>query len=625
MYKRFSGSLSLFFIWGILLIGVCEILNTNGLASGHPPEDFELSTNTVITHGPILGRLSHDGVGVWIRTSRPAHFRVICRIGYKPVAVSSWGKTHLEHDNTGWIKVSGLKPNTTYSYEVELKSGDWMRGGSFATLPHADQMKNQHNPEGLFNFSFEYGCGNRQQVFTLGPLLPGFKTIYEKFKGKIDFQIMDGDWLYEELRETPVEKWQRKNDLGDEEIPKVVRVAPTIVGVWENYKLYLSRGKNLARWHRNIPAFFVYDDHEMVNDINGTNNPGYRDRKTVFRDIGLQAWRDYLGWSNPLPDPDPQGIWFGKADLTKGEDILVDKEADFTKLDLEKATTLMVHWGTKNAGVWDEKIDDKKGGHPAAGVYEVIKILDRNRLKIHPAPKADGRQISYSIGMRNYYNLKVSNCEFFILDCRGERQLHDKKNPWKKGVSMVGEKQKSWLKAGMKKSTADFLFVVSSVNFTIPHVGPGPPGKDEAWTAYMDEREELFKFWDGLGKPVMLLTGDLHNSFVIKITDRVWEFASGPHNSGNHSLENEAGRPPSGPFEYNGRKVNIRWSTFFLNDIKIRRKPVFCVVEVNNVVNNPAQIGGTRWVAYPQPHVLFKYYSGLTGKLLYTESIAAVK
>ena len=29
-----------------------------------------------ITHGPMLGRLSSDGVGVWARTSRPDSFQV---------------------------------------------------------------------------------------------------------------------------------------------------------------------------------------------------------------------------------------------------------------------------------------------------------------------------------------------------------------------------------------------------------------------------------------------------------------------------------------------------------------------------------------------------------------------
>jgi phosphodiesterase/alkaline phosphatase D-like protein len=605
--------------------------------SGTAAESDQTNRSTyesVITHGPILGRLSHDSVGVWVRTSSPARFRVTCRIGHVCVAQSPMGETHLENDNTGWVIVPGLKPNTTYEYEVELDSNYWMKGGSFTTLPHADAVRNPQNPEGLFNFSFEFGCGNQQNILEdPGPGMIGYKTMYDNFKGKIHFQIMNGDWLYEEQRDLPVEKWQKMNAVPNDNIPRTVEVAPTIVGVWANYKVYLSRAKNLAKWHRNIPAFFIYDDHEMINDINATNNPGHRHRKTVFRDIGIQAWRDYLGWSNPLSRPNPQGILFGKADFSKGVDVLVDKEADFSKLDLDQASNLMVHWGTPTAGVNDDSLNEV-GGHPAAGVYEIVKILDRNRLQIHPAPKADGKQASYSIGMRNYYQMRVSNCHFFILDCRGHRQLHDKKNPWKKGLSMLSLKQKEWLKEGMRQSDADFFFVVSSVNLTIPHVGPGPPGKDEAWTVYMEEREELIEFWDNLGKPVMVLTGDLHNSFVIKITDRVWEFASGPHNSGNHSLMDEANRPPNGDYEYNGRKVNIRWSTFLLDDVDyypnefklpIRPFPFFCVVQVNNVLNNPLKLGEDRWVAYPQPQVIFKYYSGITGELMYAEAIAATK
>ena len=70
--------------------------------------------------------------------------------------------------------------------------------------------------------------------------------------------------------------------------------------------------------------------------------------------------------------------------------------------------------------------------------------------------------------------------------------------------------------------------------------------KDEAWTVFVEDRERVIDFWDSLGKPVFVLTGDLHNSFAIKITDRVWEFASGPHNSRNHQARAEGGRPPNG-------------------------------------------------------------------------------
>jgi phosphodiesterase/alkaline phosphatase D-like protein len=197
---------------------------------------------------------------------------------------------------------------------------------------------------------------------------------------------------------------------------------------------------------------------------------------------------------------------------------------------------------------------------------------------------------------------------------------------------MLGKRQKDWLMEAMRGSDADFFFVLSSVNLTVPHVGgtsspttgpAAPPSRDDAWTGFLEEREELIRFWDSLGKPVFVLTGDLHNSFAVKITDRLWEFASGPHNSRNHAAGAEAGRPPNGPFNSQGRQVDIRWSTYMLDEtpVQLRSQPIYTVVQVNNVLKNRRVDGSTRLVAYPRPQVVFQYYDGFTGDLLYAESI----
>jgi hypothetical protein len=62
-----------------------------------------------ISHGPMLGRLSSDGVAVWARTARAGEFRV--RYGTQPTdldQISAAVPTRLEHDNTGWLHISGL-------------------------------------------------------------------------------------------------------------------------------------------------------------------------------------------------------------------------------------------------------------------------------------------------------------------------------------------------------------------------------------------------------------------------------------------------------------------------------------------------------------------------------------
>jgi hypothetical protein len=116
-----------------------------------------------------------------------------------------------------------------------------------------------------------------------------------------------------------------------------------------------------------------------------------------------------------------------------------------------------------------------------------------------------------------------------------------------------------------------------------------------------------------------------HNSFAIKITERVWEFASGPHNSQNHLAKDEGGRPPNGVYDSFGRPCDIRWSSYFKDDVPREqgRQPFYCVVQVNNVFDNPLRPGETRWIAYPRPHVIVQYYDGFTGALRYAETVQA--
>ena len=578
-----------------------------------------------ITHGPMLGRLTSTSVAVWARTARPAEFQV--RYGTNPTDLSETSapvRTLVENDNTGFVEIRGLEPHTTYYYQVAGERGErepTALQGSFRTLADPNTFRHPRlNPEGLFNFSFEFACGNNQPSDLT---LPTFRTMLDKIAKKIDFAILDGDWLYEEKREYPASDWLQQ--VGAQQAPRIVDLAPTITGVWENYKLYLSRGKNLADWHKEVPNFILFDDHEMLNDVNGTGTPGRRDRRVAFRDIGLEGWYDYLGWTDPIDWE--QKIHMGRARFEAGSDILIDSEADFRELDLDRIGTLTVHWGTPDAGVNQTRLDSI-GGDPNAGAYRVVEALDRNRLRIEPAARADGEQ-TYSIGAFHHFNMTVSNAEFFFIDTRTHRQMHDIDDPMREGVSILGAPQKAWLKNGLRSSDAEFLFVVSSVNLMVPHIRAGEVkgNKDEAWTAVAAERNEMIDFWDSLGKPVFVLTGDLHNSFAIQITDNVWEFASGPHNSTNHFLEEEAGRPTSGRFESRGKQCDIRWSSFVPDGVGGRkRRPVYTVVQINNTFRIPGDKPDSDiHAAFDRPQAVFQYYDGLTGDLLYAESIIPAK
>lgn len=584
---------------------------------------------TCLTHGPILGKPGATSMSIWVRTREPCGIRVVYGTSEAALVEESHEVvTRLEDDNTGIVTLTSLEPGTTYFYRVK----DHSVAGSFRTLKSDEAYRNiPHNPQGKFNFRFEFACGNNQKGGgnSVGPHLPVYDILNADVRDSIDFAILNGDWLYEEARDYPADDWMRQVGIGDQDKPRVVEVMPTLTGVWQNYKNYLDRGKNLAEWHRHVPSFYTYDDHEAINDIYGTAETGYVNRRAVFRDIGVQAWYDYLAWANP--NAHAADIHFGFAQLESGSDVLIDPQADFTGLNLNDLANLHVHWGTPTAGVPDAALDEQPGD-PNSMVYEIVEVIDSHRLKINPAPPATGTS-AYSIGRRCYGQWSYGNVDFFFLDTRSHRDLHDVENPDKPGASILGKQQLSWLKKGISASDADFIFVVSSVNFMIPHVGSGGGDdkqatirKDDAWTVFLEEREELIEFWDKLAQPVFVLTGDLHNSFAIKITDNVWEFASGPHNSINHAPQDDEGdRPPNGKFQYGPRECDIRWSSYVLNDIPRAQRtyPHFCVVQVNNVFNNPVQFGAERWVEYPNPQVIFQFFDGLTGELRYSETIVS--
>ena len=597
--------------------------------------DIGYSYNNRITHGPILGRPGSRSIGIWARTLQPGSFAVL--YGAEKGKLSSQTDsvpTTLARDNTGWVLLESLSPDTRYYFAVV--TGDETpapeQSGSFRTLPEPDQFRTVgRNPKGLFNFSFEIGCGNLlKEGRCADPRLGLFDVALKQLEETIHFAIQTGDFIYEdnEARMFTPEQWIGEMGLSNDAIPRLINVAPRLVGVWENYKRYLEKSPPLSKWHRHIPGWFMLDDHEILNDVKGTGEIGYRSRAACFRDMGVQAWKNYVGWANPVPFD--QDIWFGKTNFEQGSDILTDEDADFSTLDLNQAASLLVHWGTSTEGTLNPRLDSNaRFGDPNAGVYRIREIIDKHRLRIHP-PARHLRRSAYSIGRRNYFKTRLSNVEFFFIDTRSHRGLPAMDFQKVDGQSMLGRQQKKWLKETMAASEADFLLVISSVNLMIPHRGKGGiirDGKvnDEAWTGFIAEREELINFWERLDKPVLIFSGDLHNSFAIELSEKLWEFGAAPHNSLNHDLKSEGQRPINGTFSSGPRKGTIRWSTFFLDDTarSMRKQPVYTVVKVNNVFNNPGGDGTPSWVAYPHPQIVVQFYNGHTGELFYSEAVVA--
>ncbi|MCH2205883.1 MAG: metallophosphoesterase family protein [Lentisphaerales bacterium] len=538
---------------------------------------------------------------LWARTAGAA--KISFKYGLSSESLthtSSSAQTNASHDFAGYVTLNNLNAGTKYFFQTLVNGQKSGAIGSFKTLP--ENSKTKENPDGLFNFKFEFGCGNKQHP---GVGYQTYTTMNEQIAEDIDFALLNGDWVYEEKRDYSVASWQKANNLSN--VPIIVNQAKGITGCWENYKLYLDREEELRKWHRNVPSWFTFDDHEILGDINGAGTIGLRDRKAVFRDIGIRSWYDYLGWANPVSQ---KPIYFGNATLTSESNLLTDTKADFTQLNLENINNLHVHEGFENSRV-----------------YEIQEIVDKHTLKVFPAALIK-ESVSYSIGRHSYFKKEIANCLFLVLDTRSLRQMHDISNPSKKDLSLLGQKQLGWLLKETTQTKADFVFIVSSVNLMIPHVSNKrnpKSNKDEAWTAFLAEREIILNHCDKLDKQFLFLTGDLHNSFALKISDNIHEYASGPHNSYNHHAIAEGDRPATGKFLSRDRECDILWSTWFDEYVPkaVRRQPIYTVVQVNNTMKNPTKDNPDRLIAYEKPQVIIQFYNGTDGSLMYAHSISA--
>lgn len=593
------------------------------------------------THGPMLGNVGPSSIRVWARTRQPGSFRVLYsqKADLSDGTLSAPVATDWSHDATGWVELTGLEPGTLYHYALVLdgKVADTRVDGtinSFRTLPSTEAVVDPVlNPKGAFNFAFEIGTGNAQAGRPNIP--PTYVTMRRNLKDKLAFQIQNGDWVYEEGRETTVQQWAEANKVAKP--PRTVTLANGLTGVWQNYKAYLDGSEALRDFYRDVPLLITLDDHEILNDAIGSGEIGFRtdargkgfqtdirtrtDRdsdveRAVFRDPASAGWYDYVGWANPDPGKRPP-VRFGETTTVAGSDVLTDGSADFSKLDLAKASNLHILWGFGNTGV-----------------YKIEKVLGPHKLKVSPAFTV-GEKANYSIGTNGYSKFRVSNTDIFLLDTRSNRTLHEKSGEGTLPKTMLGATQKAWLESELRKSDADFIFIVSSVNLAIPHdngvwygQGLASATKDDGWTAQLKERAELLEIAGSLGKPVFFLTGDLHKSFVARIAPGLYDVGTGPHTSGPHRLGDAGGSPPSGWYDSGDRLVNLLWSSNqYRNDSDKKRGPgqdwpVYTVVKVNNAYNIPDKAGKDRWIAYPEPQVIFEFHDGYSGELLFAHSVS---
>jgi len=568
-----------------------------------------------ITHGPVLGRVNSDSITVWVRTREPMPFAVsVSETLPFDKAREVEARTLPGQDNAGWVTIADLKPNTRYFYAVKLR-GEIVDILVYLDIPSlsprnltsATSFPHDYNPEGRFNFSFSIGSCQRQRsptdTYGIYANPPVFNTMWKKHRDRLAFHIINGDYTYEETLDG------------------------TKSGIESNYKLYLERGRSVNRFLRYVPMFTMFNDHEMTDNIDGSGEVGRRDGNYLVRDPAAKVWEYYANWANDIA-PQHAPVRFGKGLAEKGSDLLRDPEADFSSLSLDQISTLHIGAWFKGA----KKPPAKERGGANVGVYRVEEIVDAQTLRVSPKFRATG-EVPYSIGTHRYFDRVVGNCHFIFIDTRSERtKWKGPERAFDKQESALGPAQKRWLIETARNSKADFLFVISGDPWFIYHSafhvrGTDTKTKGDGFCGYVHEREEITQALDAIQKPVLLLTGDVHQPFAAQITDNVWEFLCSPMNSANHPI-GTAGLPPLGGwFDSQGRKIKIKWCGGYPDNVHYlrQRHTIYTVIDVNNVVRAGRNDGpGYQYLAYDEPQVIVRFHDGYTGELLYAEGISTV-
>ncbi len=139
--------------------------------------------------------------------------------------------------------------------------------------------------------------------------------------------------------------------------------------------------------------------------------------------------------------------------------------------------------------IWDdhEIENDCHGGHPA------LAVAQRVYREYWPCESVANDGL--------YRSVEWGGVRFMILDTRSFRSPHAQTDDAQK--TMLGAQQKLWLFSELKKPSAAFTFIITSVPFQ--------GGGQDTWARYQTERKEIEAYLKREGrKGIVFLTGDYH-------------------------------------------------------------------------------------------------------------------
>jgi alkaline phosphatase D len=242
---------------------------------------------TPITHGVMVGDVTHERAVIWSRSDREATLHVWLQAVGGSAPLHAQGRVLAADDFTGKLLFQGLKPDTEYQYAVRFGGDSSVPrhdpvSGSFRTAPLARSRKDVHFMWGG-DLAGQNTCRDAQEGFPIFPVIS---------RSKADFFVATGNMIH---ADTPCDQ---VGNYGNKQIPLTAEPARTVDGLWTRWK-YTRLDRGLQEFVAKTPYFPVWNDHEVIDKL-GPLHDSHPSKTSQPAEhllpLGLAAFLDY----NPL-------------------------------------------------------------------------------------------------------------------------------------------------------------------------------------------------------------------------------------------------------------------------------------------------------------------------------------
>ncbi len=430
-----------------------------------------------------------------------------------------------ERDNTVRVHVKGLQAHTTYYYRfLAPDNGSSPIGRTWTAPRHEDEVELSVAVASCQHYTTGYFSAYRRLIND------------DKQAKKIDMILHTGDFLYEmdfvAIPDLNRNKVSLTNPDGSErtvmpfpdgeKLKKGWTIAKTLADFRHLYKKYIA-DPDLMEARRLYPFVYVWDDHELFNDYWQGHLPHgvYQNRKVNAN----QAWFEYMPCA--LND-----AWVGPANKNYAHDFkhpgkledVQEPQFDDDYLNTEPNNLKAIYsLAIFRSLRWGKLVDlFAIDGRSYRGDRGVPKEILSVGVVPYPTDPLDPEFVETMNAGRTANNGNPPDTVIY------EGKVVDNVRKNSPIGSMLGRKQKNWLKESLKNSSARWKPILNNTPFMRFgfDVSFKPGGKSggifwsDSWDGYPIERREMMKFIrDEKISNVVSLTGDRHAHYAGYIYD----------------------------------------------------------------------------------------------------------